>query len=410
MSVEFESAVRIAALRDKADAVTGETSDTLAQAVDALITGYGAGGTKITEDWQRPSDWPDLESLGKPEGGTIYLTYDCRDTISGAYPGRMRLMVNGLISLERGRVENGQFTATAVVGQIVTGQYGEDLPADEGDFVVYRLKCSGLWSFTDDNQFTLYLQPCVEVYGTADGGAGSLMEAHSYRGPAQSVKSFVLYGNIFNGFTGTGAANYDYAVERLNMEDWVTGSVRTSLSWSLGNLTYLKKLTVPFDTSAVTNFSYLFSGNMSMEQLDISAMDTSAATTMNGMFTNNKRLRSLDLSHFKTAGVEVFTNMFNGCTSLTDLDFSGLDTSAAAEATINMFNNCYNLTNLKVGKITKNFRFAVAGKLTHESLLNVIAALAETETTQTLTIGAANLAKLSEEEIAAATEKGWTVV
>ena len=190
----------------------------------------------------------------------------------------------------------------------------------------------------------------------------------------------------------------------------MTGSVLTSLAYNLGSLTYLKKLTVPFDTSAVTNFSYLFSGNMSMEQLDISAMDTSAATTMNGMFANNRRLRSLDLSHFKTAGVEAFANMFNGCTSLTDLDFRCLDTSASAEDTITMFNGCYNLTNLKVGKITKNFRFAVAGKLTHESLLNVIAALAETETTQTLTIGAANLAKLSEEEIAAATEKGWTVV
>lgn len=45
MAVQLESAARLAALRDKADAVTGESSATLAGAVDALIAGFGAGGS-----------------------------------------------------------------------------------------------------------------------------------------------------------------------------------------------------------------------------------------------------------------------------------------------------------------------------------------------------------------------------
>ena len=45
MAVQLESAARLAALRDKADAVTGERSATLAGAVDALIAGFGAGGS-----------------------------------------------------------------------------------------------------------------------------------------------------------------------------------------------------------------------------------------------------------------------------------------------------------------------------------------------------------------------------
>lgn len=44
MAVELESAARLAALRDKANATTGETADTLAGAVDTLIAGYGQGG------------------------------------------------------------------------------------------------------------------------------------------------------------------------------------------------------------------------------------------------------------------------------------------------------------------------------------------------------------------------------
>jgi hypothetical protein len=51
MAVQLESAERLAALRDKADAVTGESSATLAGAVDALIAGFGAGGGGTGENW-----------------------------------------------------------------------------------------------------------------------------------------------------------------------------------------------------------------------------------------------------------------------------------------------------------------------------------------------------------------------
>lgn len=50
MSIELESAARLAALRDKANATTGETAGTLAGAVDALIAGYGQGGGGEDED------------------------------------------------------------------------------------------------------------------------------------------------------------------------------------------------------------------------------------------------------------------------------------------------------------------------------------------------------------------------
>jgi hypothetical protein len=50
MSVELESAARLEALRDKANATTGETAGTLAGAMDALIAGYGQGGGDADED------------------------------------------------------------------------------------------------------------------------------------------------------------------------------------------------------------------------------------------------------------------------------------------------------------------------------------------------------------------------
>lgn len=64
MAVQLESAARLAALRDKADAVTGESSATLAAAVDALIAGFGAGGGGYpiedgTYEYVHSEDWGD---------------------------------------------------------------------------------------------------------------------------------------------------------------------------------------------------------------------------------------------------------------------------------------------------------------------------------------------------------------
>ena len=45
----------------------------------------------------------------------------------------------------------------------------------------------------------------------------------------------------------------------------------------------------------------------------------------------------------------------------------------------------------------------------HDSLMSIINNLATVTTTQTLTLGSTNLAKLSSEEKAIATNKGWTL-
>ena len=54
--------------------------------------------------------------------------------------------------------------------------------------------------------------------------------------------------------------------------------------------------------------------------------------------------------------------------------------------------------------------FTNSTKLTHDSLLDIINNLSTVSTTQTLTIGSTNLAKLSSDEITIATNKGWTIV
>ena len=86
MSVELESAKRLNALKAKADVKTGETSDTLADAVDTLIAGYGQSGgdpyklfdgifsRTITEfNYTKEADWViGVPSTNYPHFGNVF--------------------------------------------------------------------------------------------------------------------------------------------------------------------------------------------------------------------------------------------------------------------------------------------------------------------------------------------------
>lgn len=76
----------------------------------------------------------------------------------------------------------------------------------------------------------------------------------------------------------------------------------------------------------------------------------------------------------------------------------------------NAFFRCDSLESVTFGNtIATNLVLNFSTKLTHECLLHILGQLEETSTTLTLTLGATNLAKLTDAEKAIATEKGWTL-
>lgn len=116
--------------------------------------------------------------------------------------------------------------------------------------------------------------------------------------------------------------------------------------------------------------------------------------------------------------------MFNYCTSLTTVP--ELDLSSATNLT-QMFKYCIDLTTLggfkNLGQAyltskSSNYSeykldLSSCTQLTHDSLMNVINKLYDIATkgcnTQQLVLGSTNLAKLTAEEIAIATNKGWSL-
>ena len=234
--------------------------------------------------------------------------------------------------------------------------------------------------------------------------------------------------------------------------------------YNCSNLTEIPKL----NTSEATNFDYMFNNCQAL--VSIPPIDISNANSIDYMFANCYVLSELpintlgktdDLSRtflqcraltqipqFDTSKIKYWNSAFQGCKSITELpqfdtsvgiDFNSAFRECESLLTIpklNMSNansvyymlyydrkleNLGGFENLGQGySITasannNNCRLDLmdSNNLTHESLMNVINNLYDIATKgcnpQNLKLGATNLAKLTEEEIAIATNKGWNV-
>jgi surface protein len=189
--------------------------------------------------------------------------------------------------------------------------------------------------------------------------------------------------------------------------------LNTSSITSMANMFYgCRKLTSldlsSFDTSNVTDMQQMFHGCDNLTSLDLSSFDTSNVTNMGYMFAGCN-LVELNLNNFNTSNVTSMHYMFQNCDNLTSLDLSSFDASNVTSMTM-MFSNCSSLTDFKAPKnINANIDISASTKLTHDSLMSIINNLVAATNYKVLALGPTNLAKLTDEEIAIATGKGWTV-
>lgn len=122
------------------------------------------------------------------------------------------------------------------------------------------------------------------------------------------------------------------------------------------------------------------------------------------------KLKELSFAEGSIWGADVRSsfNMPNATTvDLSHLDISHADTSLG---TASAFNSLSNVVDFKFGNGWQHSTsFSNDKKLSRESLLSIINNLSIVSG-QTLTLGSVNLAKLTDDEIAIATSKGWSVV
>lgn len=141
-------------------------------------------------------------------------------------------------------------------------------------------------------------------------------------------------------------------------------------------------------------------------------LDTSECRDATYLFMNAKisRLPTIDMSNASAANMNyTFASVY-----LETID--KLIVSASSYFHVSTFQHATNLTNLTIqGTISRNnFNVSYCTLLTHDSLLSILNALKDystdtSGTTWVVTLGTENLNKLTDEEKAIATQKGWTI-
>lgn len=187
----------------------------------------------------------------------------------------------------------------------------------------------------------------------------------------------------------------------------------TSLPNSLEDITpmncrmmfaYCNQLTeIPlFNTSQCSSLDGLFAGCWNITT--IPQFNTSNVTSMATIFSDCGSLTNIPL--LDTNNLQNASNMFNGCTNLTTIP--ALDFSNVGQVGY-IFNRCSNLEEIHITGLRIGFDISASTKFTREALVEILTNLATITSSQTITMGATNLAKLTEDDITIATNKGWTV-
>ena len=160
----------------------------------------------------------------------------------------------------------------------------------------------------------------------------------------------------------------------------------------------------PFNTDNVTNMASMFS--YCRKVTTVPQFNTDNVTSMNSMFYSCTSLTTVP--QFNTANVTDMISMFGGCLSLTTVPQFNIANVTSMGA---MFVSCQSLTTL--GGLTGlkiDLNLSYSSKLTVDSVMNVITNAADMTTNpKTLTLHADVFKKLSQEQIATATAKGWNI-
>ena len=251
-------------------------------------------------------------------------------------------------------LDNGQLSKPYVAKTMDNGQldYNSLSPVDYSQYwCTYYPLDAKIWVKTSDG------------YGLTEytGGDGKISKAD--------------FPNFY--YAGSGAYSNAPTVTKFKYFQFDSTSATTNFEYIWNNCTGLTKLPL-IDTSIGTNFSYAWYGCSSLTEFP--ELDLSSGTNFNHAWQN--------------------------CSSLTS--FPMLDLSKGTNFLAAWW-SCSSLTNLGgFGAIKESIDLSGSPKLTVESLMNVINQAA-TVTGKTMTLGSTNLAKLSDEQKAVATSKGWTL-
>lgn len=154
------------------------------------------------------------------------------------------------------------------------------------------------------------------------------------------------------------------------------------------------------DTSTMTDMYRMFRYCSQLQTLDVSNWDVSSVTNMESMFRWCQQLQTLDVSSWDVSSVTSMNGMFSECSQLQTLIGNRTIDDVLANNNISALNGL---------KVALSLIYTILDRASLRAVINGLADLTG-QTTQTLTLHSTLMEKLTEEDIAIATNKNWTIV
>lgn len=228
------------------------------------------------------------------------------------------------------------------------------------------------------------------------------------------------------------AKNFDYAFSRSSISEFPNWNFSNaeSIGYLLQNCNSLKADIVLNNLSKLTG-DYCLSGicqQSAVTSVTLNGLNPDTVYSINQAFFDCGWLKSISLN--TTTGVPMkvksMSETFNYCSQLRTLPLmdltqctrfsvigcNSLESIPAydlSNITSISISNLYNLAEFHATGMKVSFNISSSTKFTREALVEILNNLATVTTTQTLTMGATNLAKLTDSDKAIATDKGWTL-
>ena len=281
-------------------------------------------------------------------------------------------------ALDNGQLSNPYVAKTMDNGQI---DYNSRSPIDYSQYwCTYYPIDARIYVVTGDSD---YYPPTTEY----KGGDGKISKA--------DFPNF----NYAGSFPSLGSGNGNMTKFKYFQFDSTSNTRYFNYAWN--NCSLLTEFPL-IDTSNGRDFRYAWYGCSSLKSFPM--LNLGKGTNFYEAWYNCSSLTEFPMLDLHNGAN--FKSAWYGCSSLTSIP--QLDLSSGTNFG-GAWNGCSNLTNLGgFGVIKENFDLSPCTKLTVDSLMNVINQAA-TVTGKTMTLGSTNLAKLTDEQKAVATSKGWTL-
>lgn len=324
------------------------TTSEIPDEIRAIKSGLGQDINSFVredEEWTRPDDWPDLDSIVIPDGfDGVYMTYDLSKTRGygwiGVYCRTENVNSPNKFFAERGHLENGNFIVDYSV-EVPASQYYYRASLDEANGMVQ------LWRIRSDD----HIVRCALATNSAVNN--DCLENNLQ--PMVERRGVLPYVTDMSSSNGSNASYITMGTVWLERDNLLPGGVVTNMNLMYYRCYRLAEVNLNWNTSHwyVRSMNGMFSECPRLRSVDFSTWDTKnwqINGSLGDMFRWCMTLKTIDLSNWDTSNWTVpnISSMFNSCMSVEEINLSGLDTSNWVVSSLaGVFGYCVNLKRIK---------------------------------------------------------------